>query len=258
MEGGSLMHGFKSSINLQFDLTNQELLHRYLLSTSHAEVLRGILESVSNSTGMHAHILVGPYGTGKSLVSAIVCQLLSGLFQEQLMEKLLQQADRYDLMLADRLRQIPDTLQTYIPVIINGRTGEFRKIINQAVHRSLQQAGLSFATPNEVYTILTTIERWKQSYPVAYEAFLIHIHRVGCTEPEWNERISNYDENLIQMFAEFYPSVTSGTTWTIDQNEHFIENVEKLLGELRSRALDLSSCTMSLDASYNRCTRKML
>lgn len=233
------MHGFKSSINLQFDLTNQELVNRYLLSTSHAEVLRGILESVSNTSGMHAHLLVGPYGTGKSLISAIVCQILSKLFQKEWMDKLLKQADRYDQLLADRLRQVPNTMSMYIPVIINGRSGSFRTIINHAVHRALQQAGVTVSTPNEIHTILATVERWKQSYPIAYEAFLTYVQSLDYTESAWIDQIGNYNENLIQQFAEFYPSVTSGTKWSIEHNEHFVENVERLLGELRNRGLGL-------------------
>ncbi|TBL80849.1 hypothetical protein [Paenibacillus thalictri] len=231
--GGAVMARYKASINIQFDLTNESLIDRYLLSTSHADVLRGILESVESPEGMHSHLLVGPYGTGKSLVSAIVCQLFSRQFNADWWDKLLRQADRYDQILADRLRRLPPLSLAYLPVIINGKSGELRTIINAALHRALQQAGLNVTTPNEVHSILTTVERWRQLYPHAYSAFREHLASLKLEEAEWLRQVQGYSEELIAAFIDFYPSVTSGTAWSVGHEEHFTYNIERLLEELR-------------------------
>lgn len=38
------MQGFRASINLQFDIYDENLLNSYVLTPSHAEVLHGVME----------------------------------------------------------------------------------------------------------------------------------------------------------------------------------------------------------------------
>lgn len=233
------MQRFRSSINLQFDLPDPRLLDRYILTTSHCEVLYGILEGVVGQAAKHAHLLIGPYGTGKSLLSTIVCQLLSRRFPDEWRARLIAQAERIDSSLAAYLRQMENTGLIYLPVMINGKTGSLRTIINQAIYRTLHEEGITIATPNEAATILNTVDRWKNYYPDTYNVFIRHITERHVSESEWREQIASCQEELTQDFIAFYPSVTSGTPWGVEHEAYFVENLEQLSAELRARQIGL-------------------
>lgn len=232
------MQGFRSSINLQLDLLNQELLQRYVLTSSHSEVFRGILEGVTQSAA-HAHLLIGPYGTGKSLLATIICQFLSKQFSPEWQTQLLAQAERIDTQLAARLREFGSSDYIYIPVIINGRTGSLRKIVNQAIYRALHLAGVAIATPNEASSILSTVERWKSQYLDTYRVFMRHLTENKWTETEWHSAIMNCHEDVTKDFIAFYPTVTSGTAWTVEHESYFVDNLEWLYVELAKKRIGL-------------------
>lgn len=232
------MQGFRSSINMQFDLSNQELLHRYVLTPSHCEVLLGVMDGVTRG-GAHAHLLIGPYGTGKSLLATIVCQFLSRQFSQEWQAQLLTQAERMDTQLATRLHEFSDNTPIFVPVIINGRTGSLRRIINQAIYRTLHQADIMVATLNEANTILNVVQRWKHAYPDTYKRFLLHISEKGLTKAEWSARISNFQESTTKDFISFYPTVTSGTPWTVEHDVYFVDHLEQLSKELAAKGIGL-------------------
>ncbi|MGO4348246.1 hypothetical protein AB4Z45_22390 [Paenibacillus sp. MCAF9] len=234
-----MMQGFKSSINLQFDLDDYNVLNRYILSSSHAEAFRGIFESLLTERGMHSHLLIGPYGTGKSLLASIVCQLLSKQVPKDLFERFYEQVKQYDAQLADMLLKINNNKIVYIPVVINGKTGNLRKIINSAIYRSIHEADIGISTPNEITTIINKIDLWKTSYSGTYTKFLEHIKKLNLKENEWKQLIKGYDEQLISEFKSFYPSVTSGSALVTDQEEEFIENIQFILGELNKKNIGL-------------------
>lgn len=225
------MQGFRSSINLQLDLLNEDLLHKYVLTSSHCEVLRSVLEGVTQNTSQ-AHLLIGPYGTGKSLLATILCQILSKPFSGEWQTQLLVQAKRMDSRLAAHLSEVESTNVIFIPVIINGRTGSLRTIINQAIYRSLHQSGIEIATPNEAISIINTVDRWRSAYPDTYAMFLKHLAERNWEEVEWRSLIMGCQEAVTRDFISFYPSVTSGTSWVFEHGSYFVDNLERLTTEL--------------------------
>lgn len=234
MEGGILMQQrFRASINLQFDLSDPLLLNRYILSASHAEVLSGILDGALQG-GSQAHLLIGPYGTGKSLLATIGSQLLSKRFDQDWALRLRKQAEALDQALARKLQAAALQPITYIPVAINGRSGSFRGIINQAVHRTLHQAGIALVSPNEASAIHDTVARWRDSYPDTYAAFIAFLDKQSVNETEFLDQIALLDEQQVRRFSAFYPTVTAGMPWQYAQENHFIEQLEHISAELRT------------------------
>lgn len=233
------MQRYRSSIHVQFDFPDPYLLERYVLTPSHCKVLNGILEGLCEKGDKHSHLLIGPYGTGKSLISTILCQLLSRRFPKEWSTHLFEQAELIDTQLASKIRLTNEGKLTYIPVLINGKTGSLSKIILEAVHRALQQANIHITTPNEAKAILNTVERWKQSYPEAYSAFQQFLEEIQIGEKEWRKQIRECNEELSKEFINFHPSVTAGTEWFYDHDTYIIEDLESLSKELEAKGLGL-------------------
>src|SRR3954454_6037793 len=75
---------FKTSVNIKFDLGKKEFVNRYLPTPSHAESLLGLLRGFNNPrNNKRSHIIVGPYGTGKSLIATIVGNITSKKIKDQ-------------------------------------------------------------------------------------------------------------------------------------------------------------------------------
>jgi hypothetical protein len=229
-----LKHQFRSSINLQLDMKDERLLNQYILSPSHSEVFRGVVESVLFG-GTRSHLLIGPYGTGKTFVATILCQLLSKQFSSNWRTSLLSQAERIDPKLAESLRAVENLNLQYIPVVINGKTGSIRTIIGRALYRIMKQEGIDITLPNEVSFILNTVDRWEKLYPSTFALLIENISKNQLTWDEWITRVENGDEEVIKRFIEFYPTVTSGTPWAIEHEDYFIENIDHLTRKLAER-----------------------
>ena len=66
---------FSTSVNLKFDIGNTEFVQRYLPTPSHADFLKGIIAGFLGENNQNAHIMIGPYGSGKSLAATIVADI---------------------------------------------------------------------------------------------------------------------------------------------------------------------------------------
>ncbi len=229
---------FRASINLQLDLADEQLLAQYVLSPSHADVLRGIVQSVVNG-GTKAHLLIGPYGTGKSFLATIVSQLLTRSFSSEWRSELQSQANRIDTVLASQLRELEAVSCEYIPVIINGKTGSLRSIINRSIYKKLKEENIEATTPNEIKMILQTVHRWQMAYPSAFKGLQKHTEASNLNYDEWVSKVENADEEVIRRFIAFYPSVTSGTQWMIEHEELFVDNLSYIASELKANGKGL-------------------
>ncbi|MER2000766.1 MAG: hypothetical protein ABS882_13415, partial [Lysinibacillus sp.] len=60
------MMSFQPSINIVYDIGKTELFDSFVPNINQLEIIDRILNDAIN-TGQHSHLLIGPYGAGKSL-----------------------------------------------------------------------------------------------------------------------------------------------------------------------------------------------
>lgn len=86
----SVASGFQFSVNIGYDLNNDDKLRNFIPTRSALELLEDILSSTAPSSTNRARVLIGAYGKGKShIVLTILAMLLKkdlSLF-EKLMPK---------------------------------------------------------------------------------------------------------------------------------------------------------------------------
>ncbi|MFD1136563.1 hypothetical protein [Paenibacillus urinalis] len=230
---------FKSSINIQFDLNNDEILSRYLLTPSHARALKGVISSCLRTKGMNSHILIGPYGTGKSLLSSIISKFLSKSVSSELFERLYNESSIIDPQLSNLLLESYKSQKKYIPVLINGKSGDLRKIIINSILKYLNNYDIKITIPNEISSIIKTTEMWKDKFPETFLKLEYYLGKNGIGYDKWKEEIEGYNEKLISEFYIFYPTVTAGSTWINDDYDNFIENTKKILDDLNKLGLGI-------------------
>jgi hypothetical protein len=229
---------FKTSINVKFDLGNDEFVTRYLPTPSHAEVLKGLLEGLSGK-GDHSHIIIGPYGTGKSLIATVVSNIASKLVSQGTINELIKKFEKVDDYISEKIREVSQIKRKYIPVVLNGNEGRFRKVIVLNILKKLHEHKIHVRLPGVSEKIIQTIELWKEQYPATYEQFRFKLKNDKKDFRKWINSIRNQDEKEFEYFAHIFPDLTSGASFDIDYEQNFILQVEYITEVLNKHNLGI-------------------
>jgi hypothetical protein len=230
---------FKTSINIQFDIGKPEVIERYLPTPSHADTLKGIIQSVLSTESSHAHMIVGPYGTGKSLLGTIIAGILSKTIKNKFLEKWISKFEVVDEGIYHALHKVIKKKKKYLPVIINGKQGVFRNIIISSIIQTLDKNDIKLILPGELQKIISTIEMWKNEFPYTYEKFLHMLEERKIDVGSWLVEVKNYNYNEVSWFKEVYPKLTSGAVFSIDTFEDFIDQLRYIVNELEKLNIGL-------------------
>ncbi|WP_240371149.1 hypothetical protein [Anoxybacteroides rupiense] len=229
---------FKSSVNIKFDLGKKEFFERYIPTPSHAEVLRGLLKGF-NGTGSKAHIVAGPYGTGKSLIGTLISSIVSKTAEHGTFNVLASKFSQVDDEIYQELYKIRHHERVYLPVILNGYEGPFRQAVLSAIMRVLKENNISVVVPGIVSKILSVIDIWENDYPKTYEVFLKLLRDAGKDVELWRLELLSFNEIEIDWFKTIYPSLTSGAQFILDYEDDFMTQLQYVLKELKKRNIGL-------------------
>ena len=114
---------FTTSINIKFDIGNKEFVQRYLPTPSHADFLNGVIGGFLGEKKNNAHIMIGPYGSGKSLAATIVADIFSGNISERDFKQLINKFKDVDQIIYDKLVAAYNDKTKFIPIILSGNEG---------------------------------------------------------------------------------------------------------------------------------------
>jgi len=229
---------FKASVNIKFDFGKKEFFERYIPTPSHAQVLRGLLRGF-NGVGTKAHIVVGPYGTGKSLLGTLVSGIVSKVVEREVFDSLVEKFNRVDDDVYRELERVRNHERVYLPVILNGYEGAFRQSVLSAIIRTLRENRLSITVPGVVSRILSVIDIWQNDYPKTYENFLKLLHEYKKDLELWRLELLSFNEKEVEWFKSIYPSLTSGAEFIIEYEEDFISQIRYVLGELDKKNMGI-------------------
>jgi len=229
---------FQPSVNIRFDFGSPALYERYLPTPSHADALKGLLKGFLGE-GSRAHIIVGPYGSGKSLLGSILASTVSNNVRDDQFSQLLEKFQTVDDKIHDQLLEVKKQSIKYIPVFLNGDEGNFRRGLLSALYEALQHQNLDFTQPIVATDILNIVEIWRTSYESTYEEFQQKLKEYSWTIETWSKDVEKLSEKAIVWFKSIYPSLTAGSQLSINFDKDIITQLKFILGELRLRNLGL-------------------
>lgn len=161
----SVASGFQYSVNIGYDLNNDDKLKNFIPTRSALELMEEVLLSTNPASNERARVLVGAYGKGKS---HIVLSILAMLMKRDL--RLFKKA-------MPRIKENPNLyqcVQNYyesnnkiLPVIITGSNTSLSQAFLLALHRTLSMNGLLNAMPETNYkAAVNVIKRWKMNFRI--------------------------------------------------------------------------------------------
>ena len=227
----SVASGFQYSVNIGYDLGNEDKLRNFIPTRSALELLEDILLSTSPTSTDRARVLIGAYGKGKS---HIVLTILSILMKRDLplFEKLLPKIDS-NPRLQQLVRNYYDSEDKILPVVISGSNTSLTQAFLLSLQRTLSLFGLLDAMPDTNYhAAVTTIQRWEKEFPDTYIKFFEAVDEPASV---FIERLNNYDIAAYELFERFYPMLTSGSVFNPFLGFDVIELYESVAKGLKAK-----------------------
>lgn len=227
----SVASGFQYSVNIGYDLHNEDKLKNFIPTQSALRLLEEILASTSATSTERARILIGAYGKGKS---HIVLTILSMLLRKDLalFEKLLPKIEE-NPKLAQYVRNYYESHNKILPVVITGSSTSLTQAFLLALQRTLSENGLLDIMPETNYrAAISVIERWQNEFPETFEQL-----KAALDEPvaELTAQLGNYNISAYEIFERLYPSLTAGSIFNPFLGFDVVELYESVAESLRER-----------------------
>ena len=227
----SVASGFQYSVNIGYDLNNDDKLKNFIPTQSALTLLEDILLSTQISSTDRARVLIGAYGKGKS---HIILMILSMLMKKDLslFEKLLPKLEA-NKRLYQCVLNYYESNQKLLPVIINGSNTSLPQAFLLALQRTLAENELLDIMPETNYkAAVAVIQRWKSDFPATYA----QLER-AIDEPirKFIEDLEDYSITAYEKFERIYPTLTAGSVFSPFLGFDVVELYESAVRGLRSK-----------------------
>ena len=227
----SVAPGFQYSVNIAYDLNNNEKLQDFIPTKSSLDLLEDILLSTRDSSNDRARVLIGAYGKGKS---HIVLTILSILMQKdlKLFTKLLPKLQENERLYQEVINYY-DSGKKILPVIISGSNTSLPQAFLLSLERTLKENELTDVMPATNYqAAINVIKKWRKEYPATYKEF----GKITDTKPrDFIRKLEDFDLIAYEQFERVYPQLTSGSTFNPFLGFDVVDLYESVVKGLKSR-----------------------
>ena len=227
----SVASGFQYSVNIGYDLNNDDKLKNFIPTKSALMLLKDILSSTALDATERARVLVGAYGKGKS---HIILTILSVLMQRDrslfthLMPKINEDPELKQLV----DNYYSDKKNRILPVIINGTSGSLPQAFLLALQRTLDENGLDIMPETNYRAAINAIQKWKADYPKTYDKFK---KEISLPVDAFISELNDYNAAIYSEFEEVYPKLTSGSIFNPFVGFDVVELYESVVKSLKQR-----------------------
>ncbi|MGB6406868.1 MAG: hypothetical protein WBF39_05280, partial [Planococcus donghaensis] len=226
---------FTTSINLKFDIGNKEFVQRYLPTPSHAEFLKGIIGGFLGERKNNSHIMIGPYGSGKSLAATIVADIFSGNINDQDFNRLINKFKDVDQEIFEKLTVAKQASAMFIPVVLSGNEGPFSRTIINSIAKAVKNEGYQIDIPGEIEEIQGIVKNWESEFPKTFNLFKKSLKNRADTLIQWKKELNDNNQKEIKWFIEEYSVLSAGAKFQIDYEANFIDKISHIIAQLKEK-----------------------
>lgn len=227
--------GFQTSINIAFDLHNDDKVRNFIPTMSSLEIIEDVLYSTSARANSRSRILIGAYGRGKS---HIILVLMSLLFKKDvaLFDVLLNKIKENNPTFYEFALDYINSDKKLLPIIVSGSSSSLTQSFLSALQHALKNENLSDIMPETHFmAAVNAIELWKNEYADTYNKFVAELN-----EPVENiiMALKEFDVYAYDTFKSLYPRLTSGSEFNPFLGFNVVELYEKVVKQLKTKGYD--------------------
>ena len=231
----TIAKGFQTSVNIAYDLYNDDKVRGFIPTMSSLDVLEDVLLSTAPNATQRARLLVGTYGRGKS---HIILVLMSLLFKKDitLFSALLNKMNTHNPQLRSYVEEYIKSDKMLLPIIVSGSSASLTQSFLSALQQSLKANHLEKLMPETHFKAsVNTIENWKTNYPQTYQHFIKLLE-----EPVdiFILSLKEYNIRSYEKFEKLYPELTSGSTFNPFLGFDVVELYESVVDKLKDHGYD--------------------
>ncbi len=223
--------GFQYSVNIAYDLNNNDKLKNFIPTKSALSLLDEILLSTLPTATDRARVLIGAYGKGKS---HIVLMILSMLMKKDLslFEKTMPKIEQMP-QLRQSVKRYYESNNKILPVIISGSNTSIPQAFLISLQRTLGENDLMDVMPETNYkAAIDTITRWKNEFPTTYSELEKSLKMPVAA---FVSALQDYNVQAYERFEKIYPSLTSGSVFNPFLGFDVVELYERAANGLRKK-----------------------
>lgn len=227
----SVASGFQYSVNIGYDLNNDDKLKNFIPTRSALELLEDILLSTRNNSTDRARVLIGAYGKGKShIVLTIMAMLMKR--DISLFEKTLPKIND-NPQLQSCVKNYYDSENKILPIIITGSNTSLTQAFLLALQRTLADNNLLDIMPETNYkAAIYTIERWNRDFPSTFENFE---KSLDIPVNKFIDELEDYNIIAYEKFERIYPTLTAGSEFNPFLGFNVVELYESVVKALKEK-----------------------
>ena len=227
-----LQKNFKYSVNIKYDINDYDKINSFIPTNKNIELFKEIFNSLNNKSIAKSHILIGSYGTGKSLFATIIASLLSNKDKLSKFNKFLSNIKHVDISLFKLIKNELNNEKPYLILLPSYNNNSFKQSILLALKKSLNKNNIEDILP---YTYFEAVEEkvkdWKKNYKQTYNKFEKKLkHDKNISINNFLKKISLFDEELYEYFLNLYPKLTAGGTF----NNFFGLDLEEVISSVNT------------------------
>ncbi len=205
---------YKYSVNICFDLKNEDRLADYVPNRSTTEILREFLGGMIHSNSHeHSRILYGSYGTGKSHLLTVLGTILEHRHVEgDAFQSFLEMLDSYDPELTEDIRCFVSQEKPYLVVPVFAEYPDFSQCVSFSLKKALDQNGIKVAFKGFFEDAYQLVNLWNEG-----EESSTRLDKACSKQSISVDSLLNglftYDTNYEKIFHRIYSQMTYGATF---------------------------------------------
>ncbi|OZI12082.1 hypothetical protein CEW92_08465 [Bacillaceae bacterium SAS-127] len=229
------MKVYQPSINVVHDIGRDELFQSFVPNHKQLDIINDILKGVLHSSEK-SHLLIGPYGAGKSMVGALIASLLLMSKRNKVVQTFIEDINTVSPSVSST---VIDTISAkkmkWLTVAITGRQGNFEEIILSNIEKQLKQQKVEIHCKNDAQKMLNTIALWKKEYPDTYRKLLMLCEKDELTIDSLVGFLEQSNDNIMQLFKEYYHMLSAGAEFVSENDTPFLEQIAYILAQLKKK-----------------------
>lgn len=205
---------YKYSVNICFDLRDEERMADFIPNVTTTEIIREYLGGIiSGNTDIHSRILYGSYGTGKSHLLTVVSAILGQINTDSKgFKSFAQLISKYDKELASDIKKFVKEEKPYLVVPVYSDYADFGKCIIFSVKKELERNNISVCFKGFYDEALELVEKWitgeESSVRLSEECKKQKINVVDL-----KKGLSTYDIAYEKIFNVIYTGMSYGAVF---------------------------------------------
>lgn len=205
---------FRSSVNLYLSLNKEDKIRSFIPTKSSVDILGKYIDAINNNK-MHATLLLGPYGKGKSHLLLVLLAILSLDRKDKankiIISDLISKIERIDKNVSEEIFELWKNKGRFLPVLISGAQDDLNTPFLIGITDALKREGLEDIVPDTYYGhAIECIKMWNIEYPDTYARLEAELKKNGTSVSKTVSELKAFNPETLDVFRGIYSNITSG------------------------------------------------